>query len=104
MLWSWMERYGCGIWLRIASRRPSVEHQEIIAREVNYFQAHEDHLHCSATEKVGSPMGSGAIKSLGKQLQRHLRGCGQFWSRPGLTHHLSLGVLVRILDFRHLWN
>ena len=82
----------------------SAEHQKIIAREVHYFQEHEDHLHYSAMEKAGAPMGSGAVESLGKQLQRRLRGCGQFWSRPGLTSLLHLSVLVKNHDHHHLWN
>ena len=82
----------------------STEHQEIVAREVHYFQEHEDHLHYSAMEKAGAPMGSGAVESLGKQLQRRLRGCGQFWSRPGLTSLLHLSVLVKNHDHHHLWN
>jgi hypothetical protein len=52
----------------------SAEDQEIIAREVNCFQEHEDHRHDSALEEAGAPMGSGAVESLGKQLQRRLRG------------------------------
>lgn len=82
----------------------SAEHQEIIAREVNYFQEHEDHLHYEAMDEAGAPMGSGAVESLGKQLQRRLRGCGQFWSRPGLTHLLHLSVLVKNHDLHHLWS
>lgn len=89
--------------LESQAQRPA-EHQEIIAREVHYFQEHEDHLHYSAMEKAGAPMGSGAVESLGKQLQRRLRGCGQFWSRPGLTSLLHLSVLVKNLDHHHLWN
>lgn len=82
----------------------SAEHQEIIAREVNYFQEHRDHLHYSTVEEAGAPMGSGAVESLGKQLQRRLRGCGQFWDRPGLTNLLRLSVLVKNHDHHHLWN
>ena len=82
----------------------SAEHQEIIAREVNYFQEHEDHLHYSAMENAGAPLGSGAVESLGKQLQRRLRGCGQFWDRTGLTNLLRLGVLVKNHDHHHIWN
>ena len=77
---------------------------KIIARETRYFQEHQDHLHYSAMEKAGAPMGSGAVESLGKQLQRRLRGCGQFWSRPGLTNLLHLSVLVKNIDLHHLWN
>jgi hypothetical protein len=78
--------------------------EKIIAREVNYFQAHEDHLHYSAMEEAGAPIGSGAVESLGKQLQRRLRGCGQFWGQPGLTSLLRLGVLVRNHEDYHIWN
>ncbi len=82
----------------------SAELQEIIAREVNYFQEHEDHLQYRALEEAGAPLGSGAVESLGKQLQRRLRGCGQFWGRPGLTSLLRLSVLVKNHDHHHLWN
>jgi len=75
-----------------------------IAREVSYFQDHRDHLHYRQMEKAGAPLGSGAVESLGKQLQRRLRGCGQFWSRPGLTHLLRLSVLVKNKDDPLLWN
>ena len=79
-------------------------HQEIIAREVNYFPEHEEHLHYNAMEDAGAPLGSGAVESLGKQLQRRLRGCGQFWGRPGLTSLLRLSVLVKNHDHPHIWN
>jgi hypothetical protein len=36
-----------------------------------------DHLHYQAMERAGAPRGSGVVESLGKQLQRRLRGCGQ---------------------------
>ena len=55
-------------------------------------------------EKAGAPMGSGAVESLGKQLQTRLRGCGQFWIRDGLTSLLRLTVLVNNDDYSHLWN
>jgi len=82
----------------------SSEQKETITREVKYFQDHKDHLHYRAMEKAGGPMGSGTVESLGKQLQRRLRGCGQFWSRPGLTSLLGLSVLVKNQDHHHLWN
>ena len=77
---------------------------ELIHREVNYFQEHRDHLHYRQMEKAGAPLGSGAVESLGKQLQRRHRGCGQFWGRPGLTHLLRLSVLVKNKDAPFLWN
>ena len=78
--------------------------QTVLEREVNYFQAHRDHLHYQRMAEAGAPRGSGAVESLGKQLQRRLRGCGQIWSRPGLTHLLRLCVLFKNHDDSHLWN
>jgi len=75
-----------------------------LKREVKYFQTHRDHLHYHAMEQAGAPRGSGAAESLGKQLQQRLRGCGQSWSRSGLTHLLRLCVLVKNRDDPCLWN
>ena len=78
--------------------------KKVVRREVNYFQKHRDHLHYRQREKEGAPLGSGAAESLGKQFQRRLRGCGQFWGRPGLTHLLGLSVTVKNGDLQLLWN
>jgi hypothetical protein len=75
-----------------------------LQREVRYFQTHRDHLHYQAMEKAGAPRGSGAAESLGKQLQQRLRGCGQAWSRSGLTHLLRICVLIKNRDAPLLWN
>lgn len=80
------------------------ESQATVEREVAYFQSHRDHLHYRDRQREGTPRGSGAVESLGKQLQARLRGCGQFWRRPGLANLLSLCVLVRNRDDHHLWN
>lgn len=72
------------------------ENQETVSREVSCFRDHRQHLHYKKMEKAGAPMGSGAVESLGKQLQGRLRGCGQFWSRTGLTHLLRLTVLAPV--------
>jgi hypothetical protein len=82
----------------------TAENQKTISREVSYFRDHREHLHYQKMEKGGAPMGSGAVESLGKQLQGRLRGCGQFWSRNGLTTLLRLAVLVKNDDHSHLWN
>jgi hypothetical protein len=80
------------------------DQQDDLEREVHYFQSHRDHLHYQAMEQAGAPRGSGAAESLGKQLQQRLRGCGQSWSRSGLTHLLRLCVLVKNRDDPALWN
>ena len=48
--------------------------------------------------------GSGAVESLGTQLQQRLRGGGRFGQRPGLTHLLRRSVLVKNRDEAILWN
>lgn len=83
--------------------RPSAAQAEI-EREVRYFQTHRDHLHYQAMAAAGAPRGSGAAESLGKQLQQRLRGCGQTWGRPGLTHLLRVCILVKNRDDPLLWN
>jgi hypothetical protein len=80
------------------------EGQELMEREVKFFVKHQDHLHYQAMEKAGAPRGSGAVESLGKQLQQRLRGCGQIWGRPGFTRLLKVVVLVKNQEEHHLWN
>ena len=80
------------------------ESQELIEREVKFFVKHRDHLHYRAMEKAGAPRGSGAVESLGKQLQQRLRGCGQIWGRPGFSRLLKVVVLVKNQDEHLLWN
>lgn len=89
--------------LQNQSERTS-ENQELIEREVKFFVKHRDHLHYRAMEKAGAPRGSGAVESLGKQLQQRLRGCGQIWGRPGFTRLLNVVLLVKNRDEHHLWN
>lgn len=88
--------------LKPSERTP--ESQELIEREVKFFVKHRDHLHYQAMERAGAPRGSGAVESLGKQLQQRLRGCGQIWSRPGFTRLLRVVVLVKNQDDHLLWN
>jgi hypothetical protein len=85
------------------AKRPA-KIRKTIAREVKYFRTHRDHIHYQDRENEGAPLGSGAVESLGKQLQRRMRGCGQFWERSGLSNLLNLSVLVKNDDLHLLWN
>jgi hypothetical protein len=85
-----------------AKRPPTL--RKTIAREVKYFRTHREHLHYEDRENEGAPLGSGAVESLGKQLQRRMRGCGQFWERSGLSNLLKLSVLVKNNELHLLWN
>lgn len=85
------------------AQRPT-QTRKTIVREVKYFRAHRDHIHYQDRENEGAPLGSGAVESLGKQLQRRLRGCGQFWKRAGLSNLLQLSVLAKNNELHLLWN
>ncbi len=87
---------------RPSKRTP--QQQEVIEREVKFFLKHREHLHYRDMEKAGAPRGSGAVESLGKQLQRRLRAFGQIWSRPGFTRLLKVVVLLKNQDDHLLWN
>ena len=85
------------------AKRPT-KTRKTITREVKYFRSHRDHIHYEDRENEGAPLGSGAVESLGKQLQRRMRGCGQFWERPGLSNLLKLSVLAKNNELQLLWN
>jgi hypothetical protein len=82
----------------------SADAQEVVEREANYFKTHEKHMDYKAIHRAGAPIGSGAVESLGAQLQRRFRCSGQFWKRPGLSFLLKLTVTFRNKDDSYLWN
>ena len=82
----------------------SAETQALRAHEAHYFKTHRQHLHYQAIARAGAPIGSGAVESLGAQLQRRFRCSGQFWMRPGHSHLLALAVLFKNKDDSYLWN
>lgn len=84
--------------------KPTGAAAAVIEREVRYLSGHRDHLHYATMEKVGAPMGSGAMESQNSQWQRRFKTCGQFWERRGMTPLLALSVLFQNHDESHLWN
>jgi hypothetical protein len=78
--------------------------EKVVDRETRYFEEHREHLHYQRWKRSGVPRGSGAVESLGLQLQRRFRTCGQFWKRAGLTHLLNLAVIFKNGDQSFLWN
>lgn len=80
------------------------ETQADLRTPVEYFQTHRDHLHYQQVAKQGGPIGSGSVESLCSQFQDRFKRTGQFWSRPGFGHLISLDVLLRNQDYDFLWN
>lgn len=82
----------------------SAPEEGVVDRETRYFEEHRDHMHYQRWKRAGVPRGSGAVESLGLQLQRRFRTCGQFWKRHGLTNLLELAVIFKNRDQNFLWN
>lgn len=78
--------------------------QKVLEREVEYFRTHREHMNYQDRAEEGSPIGSGAVESLARQLQNRFKGCGKFWSRKGLTNLLAMVVTVKNQDEQCLWN
>ena len=69
------------------------EAKKIIKRESEYFRNHEEHMHYEKNEKLGIPIGSGAMESQCSQNQNRFKRRGQFWSDEGFS--LALKTYVR---------
>lgn len=78
--------------------------QQTLEREVQYFRKHSDHVHYEDRARQGTPIGSGAVESLARQLQNRFKSCGQFWTRKGLTNLLAIVTTVKNRDESFLWN
>ena len=75
-----------------------------VAREINYFTEHREHLHYAARAAEGCPIGSGAMESLCGQLQGRFKRAGQFWTEPGRRRLMALEVARRNQDWNEVWQ
>jgi hypothetical protein len=85
-----------------AQREPSLTPP--MAKEINYFEQHREHIHYAARVAEGCPVGSGAMESLCGQLQGRFKRCGQFWTGPGRQRLMALEVGRRNLDWDEVWK
>lgn len=76
----------------------------VIAREVNYFQNHREHLNYAGQAARNAPIGSGSMESACSQFQDRLKRRGQFWSAKGLAAMLAIDVAVKNDTLQFLWN
>jgi hypothetical protein len=76
----------------------------ILAREINYFTEHREHLHYAARAAEGCPIGSGAMESLCGQLQGRFKCGGQFWTESGRRRLMALEVARRNQDWHEVWQ
>lgn len=82
----------------------SAEVQETLERELKYLRKHREHIHYEDRAQEKTPIGSGAVESLARQLQNRFKTCGQFWSRSGLTNLLAIVTNFKNEDEKFLWN
>jgi len=75
-----------------------------VAKEINYFEQHREHIHYEARAAEGCPVGSGAMESLCGQLQGRFKRCGQFWTEPGRRRLMALEVARRNHDWDEVWK
>jgi hypothetical protein len=85
-----------------AQREPALSAP--VAKEINYFEQHREHLHYAARAAEGCPVGSGAMESLCGQLQGRFKRCGQFWTGPGRQRLMALEVARRNQDWDEVWK
>jgi hypothetical protein len=75
-----------------------------VAKEINYFEHHREHIHYAARAAEGCPVGSGAMESLCGQLQGRFKRGGQFWTEPGRRRLMALEVARRNHDWNEVWQ
>lgn len=84
--------------------QPQGPSNQVIAREVNYFHDHADHIDYQSMETQGYPLGSGAVESACAQLQGRFKRPGQFWTTRGLTHLLEIEIARRNGEWNSIWS
>jgi hypothetical protein len=67
----------------ILGRLPGGTTEQTVAREVEYFHAHQDRMDYRAGKRAGEPIGSGPIEATCRQMQWRFKRPGQFWSTKG---------------------
>jgi hypothetical protein len=75
---------------------------ELIQREIKYFQNHREHLHYQDNAAQGFPVGSGAVESGCSQFQNRFKRTGQFWNSASMGHLQALKVARQNGDWDQL--
>ena len=79
----------------VLAKLPKGASAEVVAKEVNYFQEHEERMDYRAARRAGEPIGSGAVEATCRQAQCRFKRPGQFWSRSGDEALLCLETFWR---------
>ena len=68
------------------------EARKAVRRETAYFEKHEEHMDYPRNQKLGIPIGSGAMESQCSQNQNRFKRRGQFWSDDGFASFVKAYV------------
>ncbi len=79
----------------LLARLPKGPSTETVAKEVNYFHAHEERMDYRSGRRAGEPIGSGAVEATCRQAQCRFKRPGQFWTRAGDEALLCLETFWR---------
>jgi hypothetical protein len=71
------------------------ETRKIVQREAEYFRTNRDRLDYARGQKLGEPIGSGAVEATCRQYQCRFKRPGQFWTQVGDEALLSLETFWR---------
>jgi hypothetical protein len=84
---------------------PPQHPRRVLARDVGYFQKHQDHMDYPAYRARGWPIGSGVVEAGIKQLGKRVKGTEQFWTGSGAEAILALRAMWLSEDLRwdHYW-
>lgn len=81
-----------------------VERAEVVEANQGYFENHRGRMAYRIVERLGAPVGSGAMESTCSQFQDRFKRTGQFWTRPGAARLMALELARRNDDWDRLWE
>jgi len=79
----------------VLSALPGGAAAQAVAKEVAYFEQHQERMDYRAGRRAGQPIGSGAVEATCRQTQCRFKRPGQFWSQAGDEALLCLETFWR---------
>jgi hypothetical protein len=82
----------------------SVEKQELIEREANYFRHNQFRMEYQKYRETGWPIGSGVVESGCKLFKQRFGGSGMRWNRSGAENLMPFRAAVMGNNFEQVWQ
>jgi len=74
--------------------------RRVVARDLEYFRRHREHMRYDQYRRNGWPIGSGPTEAAVKQFNKRIKGTEQFWNPEGAEAIMALRALWRSEDGR----